>query len=73
VRSFRGWLSRRSSAIYVSIDLYIIETTTASVSTTGETITHSSRSQSLGSSDAASTIAKTRRRSKLKADPDGQL
>jgi hypothetical protein len=73
VRSFRGWLARRSSAICVSIDLYIIETTTAGVSTTGETITHSSRSQSLRNSDAASAIAKTRRRSGLKADPDGQL
>jgi hypothetical protein len=74
VRSFRGWLARRSSASCVSIDLYIIETgATAGVSKTGETITHSSRSQSLRKSDAASAIAKTRRRSGLKANPDGQL
>jgi hypothetical protein len=73
VRLFRGWLARRSSAICVSIDLYIIETTTADVSKTEETITHSSRSQSLSNSAAASAIAKTRRRSGLKADPDGQL
>jgi len=41
VRSFRGWLARRSSANLCGHDFYIIETgATAGVSKTGVTITH---------------------------------